>query len=262
MGGSWLIEIADKAESVGAYTSLAIDASGNPHVSYCDASNGDLKYAVRIGGFWVIETVDSDGSVGWYTSLALDAQGNPHISYSEHYYEGTPYSSTLVNALKYAVKKNASWECVVVDKATVQFSSLALDAEGNPHIGYYEYDNTYTCILLIGNVYQGSYVEAGVPKYAVGIDGFWALQTVDEGFVVQEQYCVSLDPDCQDCNLTTVDLCPSVALDTKGNPHISYYDAANGNLKCAVKDGRFWVVDTVDHSANVGSFSSLAHGVQ
>jgi hypothetical protein len=58
-----------------------LDSSGNPHISYYDASNGDLKYAYWDGSQWQIEVVESDGQVGEWTSLALDSAGNPHISY-------------------------------------------------------------------------------------------------------------------------------------------------------------------------------------
>ncbi len=77
----WCIETVDSGGDVGEDTSLALDSSGNPHISYYDGTNYDLKYARWNGASWEIETVDSDGSVGWYTSLALDSSGNPHISY-------------------------------------------------------------------------------------------------------------------------------------------------------------------------------------
>jgi hypothetical protein len=68
---------------VGLSTSLALDGSGQPHISYHDLSNRDLKYAAWDGSSWQIETVDRVGDVGFHTSLALDGSGQPHISYRD-----------------------------------------------------------------------------------------------------------------------------------------------------------------------------------
>ena len=41
----WQIETVDFAVHVGYYSSLALDSSGYPHISYFDNTNDDLKYA-------------------------------------------------------------------------------------------------------------------------------------------------------------------------------------------------------------------------
>ena len=56
------IEVADNGGfgvDVGAYTSIKVDASNNPHISYYDRDNGNLKYAHKSGGIWSSEPADN-----------------------------------------------------------------------------------------------------------------------------------------------------------------------------------------------------------
>ncbi|MDD1714506.1 MAG: hypothetical protein LUQ61_04510, partial [Methanoregulaceae archaeon] len=102
---TWQVETVDSG-GYGEYTSMVLNAGGEPRISYYDRAHGDLRFAKNSydGGGWKIETVDSAGDVGLYTSLVLNGAGNPCISYYDY----------TNSALKYAAYSGSAWSAQTV----------------------------------------------------------------------------------------------------------------------------------------------------
>lgn len=250
-------QTVDSGGAVGTFTSVKVNSSGNPRISYYDSTNGDLKFASHDGMSWTTVTVDSGGGVGQYTSLALDASGNPHISY---------YDVTKGD-LKYASSNGATWTTETVDAGgdVGSYSSLALNTSGNPRISYYDATN-------------------GDLKHASSDGTTWTAATVDSSGDVGQYTSVALDvsqnPNVSYYDVTNGDLkfasndgstwttatadssgdvgqSTSLSLNGSGNPRISYYDVTNGDLRYASSNGSTWSTQTVDSAGNVGGSTAL-----
>lgn len=161
-------EIINCQSDFGYPTSIDVDATGNPHISYCTAEI-KLAYAVKSNGVWSFEIVDSN-NVGQDCSLYLDDNGNPHISY---------LSFTSTPRVKYARKINSQWELDSVmtgdpPNTCPEVTSLAIDAQGNPHISYH---------TLNGHL-----------AYAVkSSNGNWSVELADDHGVVGRFSSILLD---------------------------------------------------------------------
>jgi hypothetical protein len=112
---------------VGLYTSIELDDTSYPHISYYDCDHDEVKYAHMDSTGWHKEVVGPSGGVELGTSLELDEGGYPHLSYMGSY------------SLKYAYKDGAGWHLEVADdggSGAEWYCSLALDSAGRPHISY------------------------------------------------------------------------------------------------------------------------------
>jgi hypothetical protein len=79
----WQPQTVDSSSSrIGLYASLALDASGNPYVSYYDGINQHLRFAHEDNTGWHTQTIDSQTPGGYGTSIAVNqSTGCPSIVY-------------------------------------------------------------------------------------------------------------------------------------------------------------------------------------
>ncbi len=259
-GSHWTIQTVDATGDVGMFTSIAVDQINNPYISYYDHGNGYLKLAYRENGTWIIKSccevelyegmsqsgrstairLDHIGSnplilffdnagrtlkLGIYDrtlgqwqaeyirdadliiqdlSLSLDTANQPHVAFSE-------VSTMGIESVHYCMKRclgsgcltqvtpaqptgEGTWDFEQGDIGAGNFVSLALDLTQNlPQVIYYD---------LACGLRRAQKTETG-----------WSLETVDPGY--------------------DVGLYGSFVLDHSNDPHISYYDRINGDLKYA-----------------------------
>jgi Ca2+-binding RTX toxin-like protein len=275
-GGGESVVTVDSRGNVGDYTSLVLDGSGNPVISYSDISDEDLKLAhcddpnCENGGE-SFARVDGPQDVGTYTSLMLDAVGNPVISY----HDGTNGDLKLAHCNDpNCVPGGESTETVDgagTDAGT--FTSLVLDSAGNPVISYFDQDNTALKVAHCDdpNCSAGGESIVAVDGDATDVGTHNSLVLDALGYPVISYYDGSNsdlkiahcdDPNCSAGgeSIVAVDGADNVGIDTSleldgsGHPVVSYYDGSNGDLKlahcndanCADGDERIVAVDSTD----------------
>lgn len=235
---TWQIVFVDTGVVVGQYSSLALNNSGNPVVSYYDLPNGDLKMASCTANCssatptWQIVTIDGAGAdVGSYTSIQLDSGDRPVISY----HDATNGNLKLATCTANCATASPTWQIVTVDNSASvvgQFASLQLAAGNRPVISYY--DATAKKLKL-----------ATCTANCTTASPTWQIVTVTDAASDVGQYS-------------------SLRLTLFGNPVISYYaDAPDRDLKLATCTANCttaspaWQIVTVDSSGFVGTDNSL-----
>ena len=227
-GTEWEVDIVDGDH--GMDPSIAIDSDGDPGIAY---RNEGLKYAHKQGpnGNVPPSQINDRAQISGI-SLAFDSDDNPHISYYHEesfpdmqlvyaYFDGSEWVETDIDdpadtsfmsseilidssdtphivysrgsSLKYAVLTDGDWEVEEVDNWD-QWGSAAMDSNDSIHIAYRARHNQVMSL-----------------KYAYGSAGEWETETVES----------------EDTGRM------SLALDTAGNPHISYDCADSDELKYA-----------------------------
>jgi hypothetical protein len=273
----WVVETVDASSVYAGWgSSIAVDKTGNPHISYLVQEEGyishpTLHYAHRTTDGWKKETLarnlvgHNDGKFwvenvqdGAITSIALDSQDHPHISYVDYNRQARPMTCggemCVANyQMMHTGWNGTAWNTEAVDQdywisgsytRHGLYSSIAIDPQDRPHISYFSIWNN-ACTEIDGfPIGAGPACDSylfGNLKFASYNGSVWSTQIVDS-------------------STTSVGLYSSLKIDPSGNPHISYMDWKNGFLRYATSSGgSYWFRSVPDRqNSDTGRFSSLA----
>jgi len=254
-GTVWTIETIDDSGCVFGYSSLALDGSDRPAVSY--QVDGVLKVARREASGWVIDVLATDRhEYRARSSIAFDDLGLPIVAFSGD------------NSLCFARWDGVDWNIETVDPGpnVALDVSLALDAVGLPAVSYYSDAGVADPALRVarfdGAVWSIETIDSGPGRGVVGAFNSLAFDSL--GFPAVSYYVGTVNLylarfDGTSWNIGRVDGGGghnSLAFDNSGFPVISYEDRLDA-LRVASWTGASWDIVDAD-TGDVGLSTSLA----
>ena len=272
--GDWRLEIVAGDGNQGGWTSIALDTSGNPHVSFIDITRRRVVYAHRSGAGWQTQAIDALAVADplMPSAIAVGPNNHPQIAYN--------HNTPVVN-LRYVAWDGSNWNGVQFSGVRATWFAMALRQDGEPCISYKETDadpgaNTAKIKLLCraGGNWPGSPETAVSALYGISqLETYFHALAIDSGnrrhlsyinlgsstynlFYTRETNTQTWERSLVD-DSGRVGYYSSLALDSQDRAHISYYDATNGDLKYARWDGSQWRVETVDSGGDVGKYTSI-----
>jgi hypothetical protein len=212
----------------GSFESLAVDERGWAHVAYNSPTLTGLHYAEWDGKKWRITLIDPT-KTNYNTSIQLDAQGYPHISYYREHYSDRQSAKSL----KYAYFDGKSWYLQTVDhrNGTGNWNSLALDRQGQLNISYSISTGFLGFAYLDHSAWEHGLVDMQDPK---------AKKPIDRHVEGENQH---MDGD------------NSLAIDSKGQPHVAYINLTTKTITYAWREGTTWTEENIDSVVATGGES-------
>jgi hypothetical protein len=178
----------------GSFNSLAFNPMGQPAIAY-SSSDGHGNDVIKFAVFDGTHwSLETVGPGAGWCTLAFTPAGEPAITY--------PVSSGSDSSVIYAVSRGGSWNPDTV-AISADSPSLAFTPTGEPTISYYSRGGSVNYAVLIDRVWKSFVVEAAGKDQTGQMTGPYTLTRL------------AMNP-------------------ITGQPAISYYDRANGAIKCAI----------------------------
>jgi ELWxxDGT repeat protein len=233
-----------------------IDNDNHPVPEKVAYLSGVYDIAVPEGGFhllalkstWIAETIDTDQVFG-LTSLSVDPDNNPHITYITRNTLGTQ------SMLGYMTNAGGAWQKEILPLPSgmtdTQRAAIALDSGGKAHVCAGTYGETGAAVYYYtnkGGSWTYELVESGLNEFVIDCD--IALRDDDTVYIsyfsgykpgggqLRVAWLTAggglntisvVDDGC--ATNSVVGFQSSLAVDTDGHAHISYFDATHGSLK-------------------------------
>lgn len=204
--------------------SLAFDGNGYAHISLIRSGIGEggPTYAHWNGTVWSTETLTHTLLAGQFNSIALDNNAHPHITFYDRRLDSLDPGGLIYNHWNGSIWVQTRIAAEAQDTNVGEYSSIAVDGNGHPHISY--------VVRLPGT-------PRDTLRYAYYNGTGWSTRTVESGSGQQISNT-------------------SITVDLNGQPHIAYQQGAD--MKYAYWNGSSWVIETADDGGTVGIGSSLA----
>jgi len=290
------IVTVDSTNDVGYFSSIALDSNGYAHISYYDATNGDLRYCNNTGGTWSCAMVDNSGDVGHWSCIAIDSNDIAHISYYNNsgddlcYCNNSggiwncesvmtlgdvgQYSSIAVDsnnvvqisshrdnpdALIYCNNSGGAWNCVAMEDSVSsgKYSSIAVDSVDIVHIAHYNSGNLRYCNNT-GGTWGCTTVRAGAAWTSIAID------SNDFVHIIQGAYYCNNTGGAWTCEDVGSNGYNNLALDSGNVPHLSFYNDTTFDFEYINKTSGIWgesiTVGTTTQGVTMGRGIAIKEG--
>src|SRR3989338_5731981 len=291
------IVLVESTNTVGLYSSIAIDSNDGVHISHHKSLN-ELRYCNNTAsdGSLSCTVAKTTNFIGYYSSIAIDLNNKVHISHQDNWNFDLYYCNNTAS--------DGSWSCIAIESTNnVGYdTSIAIDSNNKIHISHR--DTTNSNLRYCNNTASdGSWsciaVDSGGIYSSIAIDSNNKVHiSHHEGIAADLRYCNNTASDglwsCITIESTNnVGYLTSLAIDSNDDIHISHYEdiassssdrlrycnntASDGSWSCteiasntsitassfgrglAIKKGR--LMDTTSYSTYVhGSFYNTSGG--